>query len=59
MSRIKNGTKSQFNGNSKKFELADILVSVTPPGETKQDIFSMLRNCFVFEKIDKICFTHY
>ncbi len=41
-----------------RIELATLVLLGRPPGKTKQDIFSLLKNCFVFEIIDKIYITH-
>ena len=47
-------TKNQtFTGSRQKIELAHILVLGGPIGKTNQDICSLLKNSFVFEKLDK------
>ena len=46
-----------FTGNCQKIELAHILVLDRPIGKTKQDLCSLLKNSFAFEKIDKTQFT--
>lgn len=54
----KNQTNSQITGNSQKIELAHILLLGRPMGKINQDICSLLKNCFISEKIGKLQCTH-